>query len=458
LINIRYFILIISIVALSWFVAIVLTQQRVQLEALNTLANIENKQTSFIWDFTNSEDIIESFKHYWTLDSQNQTISANLGDNPELSLNFSSGVVNSYRHDVLSLSFKKPFGGRVKIQFKTGIDDEYFYYSPQIKLNGLIHEINLNEIAWTGISSQGKQNIQVNWGTQQHKVSSLVLQFANIDSAIVIDSVNLRLINLTMKIKHFKINCNGEILGNEIPDILQVNQLQLEEVCYLPSNYMWLMEFIHNKYPGSLLFINNVKVLSEISSHRVNKSYTQLTFVNFILYALVSLCLIILFSIRKTRYTFRSAKLNQTKLFDFKSIIRANVFILLPTVALLVFLYFQKEVSISDFKSLPLYFVWALVQQYILGYLLAEKIFYNKTHNKFLASVLAALVFAIIHLPSITLFLLTFVAGTFWAYGWLSFKRIVPLALSHSLLALMFYHIVSDKVLYSAKVLQWFWE
>jgi hypothetical protein len=105
-----------------------------------------------------------------------------------------------------------------------------------------------------------------------------------------------------------------------------------------------------------------------------------------------------------------------------------------------------------------MYFLWAIFQQFILGYVLAERIFYARTDNRLVASLLAAAVFAIFHMPSVVLMMVTFIAGGFWAYAWLVFKRFIPLAISHSLLALMFYYVTSNNFLYSAKVLQWYWE
>ncbi|VAW38540.1 hypothetical protein MNBD_GAMMA01-1550, partial [hydrothermal vent metagenome] len=215
---------------------------------------------------------------------------------------------------------------------------------------------------------------------------------------------------------------------------------------------------VHNKYPGSILLIKGVKPWTAITQHKVNQSYANIILVNLLLYSLIAVVLFVVFSVRTKYYTFKSMDLEKAKIFDLKSMFSAYVYILVPTTLLFVFLSWQKPLNIAVFESLHVYLLWAIVQQFILGYILAERIFYPKTHSKFLASILASMVFAIMHLPSVTLFIMTFIAGMFWAYCWLKFRRIVPLALSHAILAYMFYYVTSDKVLYSAKVLQWFWE
>ena len=132
--------------------------------------------------------------------------------------------------------------------------------------------------------------------------------------------------------------------------------------------------------------------------------------------------------------------------------------ILIPSLLVLLALMFVKMPNVETFKLLPMYFLWAIFQQFILGYVLAQRIFYSRTQNRLLSSLLASAVFSLLHIPSFHLMAVTFVVGGLWAYAWLAFKRFIPLAISHSVLALMYYYVVSDQFLYSAKTFQWFLE
>jgi hypothetical protein len=444
--------------ALSWIVALKLTQQRVQIEGLSSLNNVIQNISPFKWDFVDYEnDLVESSKPIWQFNVENQSILAKAHTKPHLSLNFSSEVINSELFDVLIINFAQIPKTKLLIQFKTDLNDEYFYYSPHINMVNKIMKIDLTALRWKGVSDRSPTKDTV-WGAQKHKISSLVLNFTNSVNPIIIDSIELPFNRNNLKIINYKVDCDRSINSVLKPNMSTVSHLTLSETCTLPSTYMWLKRELHQRYPGSVLTLDNVTTLEKPAVHRVNKSYIDIVFINILFYGW--LVLVLLSIIAMTIYSTALIK-NKTVVtvkFSLKPSIKAYAFILLPSLLIFLVLNYYKSVNLNAFRSLPVYFVWALLQQFLLVYVLSEKIFYKKVQNKLLASLLAALFFSSLHLPSISLFILTFIAATFWSFAWLKYKKIIPLALSHSVLALMLYHVAPDSILYSAKVFQWFWE
>jgi len=452
--NIRSVLFVIICIAAAWGVSLILTQQRVLLEGENKLQNIQQNITPFIWDFKVIEqDVVESFLPYWDTNTVDKTLTAS-SNKPQLSLNFSADVINTYRHHRLLLKTQTEFSGKLVLQFKTDLASAEYYYSPSLTLQGKIHDIDLAELSWKQLTgkqlSRGQQ-----WGAKAHKVSSLVLIFSDLQNQLKIQSIALPMENKDLSVNHFTLDCSGKIEGQLSPLLQNVNVFNVSETCPLPSTYMWLKRQMQLQFPGSILTVKTWLPWNKLSSgpHKVNQNYTTIGIFNVVLYGFVVLMMLLAVIINRSCSLvkiFKNIKHYKTS--------QAYGLILFPSFVILIALLAWHPISLVAYKNLHFYFIWAVIQQLFLGYVLAEKVFYARSKDKITASLMAALVFSLLHLPSVSLFLLTFSAGFFWAMAWLTFKRVIPLAISHAVLALSFYAIASDKILYSAKVLHWFWE
>jgi membrane protease YdiL (CAAX protease family) len=452
-----------------WFVSLELTKQRIVFEAQNKLHSIQTLQSPYVWDFVHfNQDVVESFQSYWHKDLAH-SIQAKQASNPQLSLNFSGQTLNPLLHDKLFIYSKKALQGKLKIQIKSHLDDRVFYYSPLLDLSGKVNEINLNQV-WKGYKASGKTVDSVVWDNDLTKVSSLVLIFSNPIASIEIDKIELPYSHQKLTTTQVSVNCEGQIGALPTNTLIQ---FELNQGCLLPSNYLWLKHSLAMLYPESILSIKGVKSWQKTSVHQVNKSYTSNTLLNSILYGVLVSSFGVIFWLRRKYATeergayqeswykwtakqmlFRGA---QKAIKPYHLLINYAI-VLVPTIVVLIVMAFFHFPELHAFKKLPQYFIWAVLQQFFLGYVLAQRIFYTRTENRLLSALLAASVFSLLHIPSATLMLVTFVAGGLWAYAFLVFKRLLPLALSHAVLALMFYHVVSDRILYTAKVMQWFWE
>ncbi|HFC29440.1 MAG TPA: hypothetical protein ENJ44_00175 [Oceanospirillales bacterium] len=454
-------------------VALFLTQQRIQLEAANKLNNIKLKQSPWRWDFVDfSDDVVESFQNNWQKKPDLAQIIALKGQNPQLSLNFSGETINARLHDFLTISAAKNMQGSIRLQVKTKLSDQAFYYSQTYRLKGKSVQLDLHK-NWLKIDKNNTKTAAV-YAKDIPQISSLVLLFSNPKTDLVLNSVELAY-NQDLVINDFTIDCDGKNTSKDLNKNIdnKIAVFHLAENCLFPSNYLWLKQGLQQQYPESILRLKQKLILAKPTLHKVNLSYTSIFWINFSLYALISIALLlVLFITVKNKVEADSSHekswLKQTIFYFLKKGAKKTItpyhlmlnyaVVLIPTVIIFGLMTIFKMPTINNFQHLPVYFIWAIIQQYVLGTILAENIFYKHTHNRLLAALLAATVFSLLHLPSVRLMLATFIAAGFWSYAWLVFGRLLPLALSHAVLALMFYAIISPQYLYSAKVLQWFWE
>lgn len=440
---------------IAWIIVLQLTQQRIQLEAKNKMKAVTTNQTPFNWKFeTFNTDIVTPYQKYWKVQKSDSTIYAEKDSNPVLSLNFSGEKVNTDHYNTLQLKSSIKLHGTLKLQIKVSHEDGMFYYSNPIKLSGNDQVISLEQ-EWTGVDENNNKVNDFKWPGIKNHISSLVLQFTNPEDILFLSSVKLPYVSRTGGIRELVyIDCKGDYGTHFQPEAIDYNFFVLNEPCWLPSNYMWLKDFIGNNFPGAFFMIDNTELIMDVSVHKVNKNYSKNILINSIFYTLVVFFIVLVYylsnSNRQVAHVFK-----KNKIYGW---VTTYTVILGVSLILLIVMSWFKFPDVSTFKLFPMYFLWAIVQQLILGYVLAEKFFYKKTQNKFLSSLFAATIFSLFHLPSITLVIVTFIAGYCWSYAWLTFKRIIPLAISHTLLALMFYYVISSRILYSARVFHWFWE
>ena len=449
-----------------------LTKQKIQLEAMNKINNLAEDISPFRWDFHSfTHDIVQPYQKYWQ-QLVDHSIAAERDSDPILSLNFSGEVINTNYHRQMVIESSQPLTGTLTIQLKSKLDDGLFYYSSAIKLNGRQQSIDLDRVWQNGSRQQNTVNT-LTWGADLQQVSSLVLYFDNPDAAIHISRINMPY-QISNRQKHqYKIDCLAQIMDNPIVNKAGINIFQLTAVCPFPSNYLWLRQYLLHQYPESILTIQGLKLWQQTTLHKVNKSYAGNSLHNVILYGIIFIITLMVAylarycaparpidrnknSIKKKLHglLFRGGK----KLLKPYHLTINYLFVLTPTFFIAIILIIIKVPDFTIFKSVPAYFVWALFQQFILGFILAEVILYKPLQNKILSALLAGFVFSLFHMPSLMLMLVTFIAGSFWAYSWLLFKRLIPLAISHAVLAILFYAVISERLLFSAKVLHWYWQ
>jgi hypothetical protein len=457
---------------LAWFVGLTLTKQKIQLEAMNKIKNLTEDISPFRWDFNSfTADIVQPYQKYWHRLADN-SISAEPGSDPILSLNFSGEVINTAHHLQMVIESSQPLTATLTIQFKSKLDDGLFYYSSAIKLFGKKQYINLDRV-WQNRTDQQYSGVNFPWGGDLQQVSSLVLYFNNPNAAINIDKISMPYQIENRQQQRYNVDCLGNILDSQAVNNADINIFQITTDCLLPSNYLWLQQYLQHQYPESIFSIQGLKLWQQTVLHKVNKSYAGNSLHNTILYGIIFIITLIVAYLTKhyavdqaVNNNKNSIKQNLKRLLfrGGREVLKPHhltinyLFVLMPTFLLAIILIIIKLPVFEIFKSIPNYFVWALFQQFVLGFILAEVIFYRQLQNRILSALLAGFIFSLFHMPSLMLMVVTFLAGSFWAYSWLLFKRLIPLAISHAVLAILFYSVISERLLFSAKILHWYWQ
>lgn len=107
----------------------------------------------------------------------------------------------------------------------------------------------------------------------------------------------------------------------------------------------------------------------------------------------------------------------------------------------------QPVAIVAVLFSLVAYPLWALLQQFLMGPMLAatvSRLAGDRPEYRALCAVLVALVFALLHYPNTALMLLTLLSGTAWAWLYLRHRNIIPLALSHGVLGTLYFQLSPD--------------
>jgi hypothetical protein len=126
--------------------------------------------------------------------------------------------------------------------------------------------------------------------------------------------------------------------------------------------------------------------------------------------------------------------------------------VLLATALLAAAAFFWLSIPLSSLNSLPAYFVWALVQQTLLGPVFSDELKSHLQLSNATTAWLVGVLFAIIHAPNQALMLATLVGGVVWSASWLLYRNIYVNAVSHAVLALLFYAVSPDAWLGSARI------
>ena len=108
--------------------------------------------------------------------------------------------------------------------------------------------------------------------------------------------------------------------------------------------------------------------------------------------------------------------------------------------------------NLDFIRSLPLYLLWAIVQQLLIGPVFSTTIYHQLKVSKLATACLVGVLFSVIHSPNHMLMFVTLIGGVVWSYTWLKYENIYANAFSHALLALVFYQSMPAQWLGSARI------
>ncbi len=125
--------------------------------------------------------------------------------------------------------------------------------------------------------------------------------------------------------------------------------------------------------------------------------------------------------------------------------------IILPS-AFLAGILLHYGIGRPSLNAFGVYLIWALMQQAVIGPFIANHLHTHCHLPKASAAVLAGLIFGLLHFPNPQLMLITAFAGTLWAWLWLETRLLLPLAISHAMLALALFSLADHWWLVSGRV------
>ncbi len=121
-------------------------------------------------------------------------------------------------------------------------------------------------------------------------------------------------------------------------------------------------------------------------------------------------------------------------------------------ISILLFLgigYYQKTINLT-WHILPLlitYPIWGSVQQFLIIGLIAGNLndLNSKKLKKGLIIVITAILFSVVHFPSVWLMIGTFILALFYGYVYLKVKNIYAMGVFHGWLGALFYYTVVNR-------------
>ena len=121
--------------------------------------------------------------------------------------------------------------------------------------------------------------------------------------------------------------------------------------------------------------------------------------------------------------------------------------------SVVLMLGFNKgQIEFDFLADMPLYLVWAWLQQLLLGPLLSRLMMRQLNVSEWVVACIVGMLFSIIHAPNHVLMLVTLFGGVGWSYAWLKYENLYANIFSHAILALIFYQVMPDAWLGSARI------
>ncbi|WP_406682881.1 CPBP family intramembrane metalloprotease [Seonamhaeicola sp. MEBiC1930] len=135
---------------------------------------------------------------------------------------------------------------------------------------------------------------------------------------------------------------------------------------------------------------------------------------------------------------------------NFKKVFKLMLpFALVSIITFLIIGYFNNSINLT-WHVIPLlitYPIWGVVQQYLTISLIAGNLkdLKSKKLNNILIILITAVLFSIVHYPSIWLMIGTFILALFYGYVFLKQRNVYVMGVFHGWLGALFYYTVVDR-------------
>lgn len=390
------------------------------------------------------EHVVSSFWQHWT---QVESGLKPLNENPEISVALTNFRIIPFIHETLMVNITSQEVSKSSFRIELSNQNKQLYYdSKELSLNTLNQAIDLGNLEWTENHVNGSGQVRKIAWSKFKPIDGLVIRFFDIDlDQFVLNGVSL----------------------NHVPVAVGMQSIDDEDQCYLTN----CMRFGHESMVQSIGFYNlEMSTISQfhpwvwliaawltavfllyLKNVSRLKPYVLMTVVFAIVFMLhqywilgleqyihwpLAVMLLVLF------YRYRTCLIE----------VRGHAGYVWLVSALLAVVLFMLNRQLQFLTSLPMYALWALVQQMLLGPFISTYLYRKMNCTKLECATLVGVLFSIIHAPNHMLMFATLIGGVAWSYSWLKYQNIYANAFSHALLALLFYQVMPEMLLNSARV------
>ncbi len=449
--------LVIIAMLLLWLSAHDLYVSRINQQHQALIQSLSQGSHDLNWSLKSTSDLVTGFGGGWVMQPKGLQLNTH---HAEVSLAFKERFIVPEYYQQLRFDWIGQVAAtentRLQLEFSQ-VDSGVFYYSSPIKVKTGLNQINLKELKWT--AKKDNKNTALNWQNLP-LLNTLVWRFSQQDGPS--DRAILRHVSIpqTKAIDSFEQTSPFTVLlSNQLRQQWQSQRLNLKSSPVMAA-YLnitpWLLFGM-----GVLCLLLAVKIVQPSTDKRRNQIHLNGAYRVIAVVALVA--------------AFMQTKPLYIALERWPWL--AIVVFLLPTVLLVkrwlrpgmaagpvwaftlligFLMWYLSDLNGTFISDMPLYFLWAVAQQVILGPLVSDYLQQKAGLSRGLVALLCGVLFALLHVPNQMLMLATFFGGLLWSYAWLRYRNIYANAVSHALLALLFYQTMPEHLLGTARVGLWF--
>lgn len=450
-------VILITAFAIVWLSSHDLYASRINQQQHKLIQELRQGSYDLHWSLNASSDLVAGFGDGWNIQPKGLGLNTEVA---EVSLAFNKRFIVPKYHQQLNFywigNHAATENTRIQLEFSL-VDLGVFYYSPPIKLQLGLNEINLGRLIWT--AKNGSQSSQINWQGLP-PLNTLVWRFSQLDkkkNSAILRQVDMPQTELLTDIQQS--SPLTAILSNQLRSqwTKQRFSLNLPPVMHLYLAISpWLLFTI-----GIVLLIAGVKLLQGLNQSRKGVSNPNSAIQVIALVAVITALMqtnVLLTVLERLPWLAIVMFILPTVLL-IKRWVRphgAAILIWLITFGFALVMFFLSDFEWTFIRDLPLYVLWALAQQVILGPLVSDYLHQKAGLSTGITALLCGVLFALLHVPNQMLMLATFCGGLLWSFTWLRYRNIYANAISHALLALLFYQAMPAHLLGTARVGFWF--
>ncbi|VAW42233.1 hypothetical protein MNBD_GAMMA01-283 [hydrothermal vent metagenome] len=437
--------------------------QRLNENTLNKHQLLAAQAYTLDWQFKHPDDVISMFETQWSTNSHGFGFKRKQA---EISLNLRGQSLIKSIHQTLEVIIINEDEEVKNLEASIELADlksGNYYHSPSIHMSSGLNLIKMSELDWQ-VAQQNQQGLSRTSWHKMDRLSTLVLRFSNPfeqqvflkqvsipqSRAVQMDSKTVQLpcdlnihSSIERKVSSLCVSSNYmSYLHRELAQSAQIKQLSFVPISgYSP--WLWLL----------------LSLLSSVTLCWLSKKSGMN---NYLLLGVVFIYLIVTIMHWQGLVDWQQylrwplLVLALAVLWVYRVVFTVNLMTALPvwllTGGLSIILWWMGGFSVEFIQLLPMYLVWACVQQIVIGPIATDFFQQQLKLNDHAVVFMVALCFALLHSPNHSLMLLTFLGGLLWSYSWQKYRNIYVNVISHSLLALLLYQAMPSEWLGSARI------